>query len=526
MNNFELLSLKNLMQNFQSPTIEIIKEEFKRKNSAKEFIIPGLTFMILISLLLKSKNTLIYDASNQIKDVINDKKFFFTIIRNSFFFKILKHLFFRHTYLCVCIGICLFIISIYIKKILSNYSKSSVIKIIIKEDDVKNSILYFMENDKEFPKLELKYNSKTSRDERISIIKSLHKTNKLNGIVFDGMTIGIIKEVISVPKELKDSNETEMQNEEYIWLEINRKKYNSEKLKKFIHECMELYEKDVKKNTTTVNQVQFFRWKFSNNRKDWTWVEENPIQKRSLDTLIGKQHDNVIKDVDQFEKDSQFYIDYGIPYKRSYILHGPPGTGKSTLIRVVATKFGKTIFNLDINLPGLTDEALVSAVSKLPLNAMIILEDIGPDIGKKFQNSTLLNVLDGVCASYGNLIFLTTNNLKTFQKNVNPAFFRPGRIDQIFSIDYSTTEEIEEYFIRFYTKASLPRELTVRLSELARQFSNNIGKNNNITVAELQRVCVEYRVNPEKAAEKVGLMLKNSKRLLNTKIENITVLKN
>ena len=137
--------------------------------------------------------------------------------------------------------------------------------------------------------------------------------------------------------------------------------------------------------------------------------------------MIGKQHEKVIKDIEQFEKDSQFYIDYGIPYKRSYILHGPPGTGKTTLIRVVATKFGKTIFNLDINLPGLTDEALVSAVSKIT-TTMIILEDIGSDIGKKFQNSTLLNALDGACASYGNLIFMTTNNLKSFQENVNPAF--------------------------------------------------------------------------------------------------------
>ena len=473
------------------------------------FISTTLLLSFLITISYRNKQILISEGISEFNKITNNRRFLLNLFTSSFAFQILKSIFAKYTLFCITLTTTSFIFYNKVKEKSIKKLDEKKLKIMIKDLDVKNAILYFMESKKDFPKLELKYNSKTNREERISIIKSLHKKNSLKQVTYENMPIDIIKERIFSNNKRPNTTTVEEKpiEEENIWIEIIRTKYNKTKLQNFIHKCMDLYEKEVKINNTTVNQVQFFRWKFSNNRKDWTWVEENPIQKRSLDTLIGKQHEKVIKDIEQFEKDSQFYVDYGIPYKRSYILHGPPGTGKTTLIRVVATKFGKTIFNLDINLPGLTDEALVSAVSKLPLNAMIILEDIGSDIGKKFQNSTLLNVLDGVCASYGNLIFMTTNNLKSFQQNVNPAFFRPGRIDQIFSISYSTKEEIEDYFIRFYSKADLPKHKVTQLSELAHAFSAKLESNNTITVADLQRVCIEFRLEPEKAVENVNKII-------------------
>lgn len=39
--------------------------------------------------------------------------------------------------------------------------------------------------------------------------------------------------------------------------------------------------------------------------------------------------DSLLYDVREFLGAEAWYINAGIPYRRGYLLHGPPGTGKS-----------------------------------------------------------------------------------------------------------------------------------------------------------------------------------------------------
>lgn len=58
----------------------------------------------------------------------------------------------------------------------------------------------------------------------------------------------------------------------------------------------------------------------------------------------------------------QWYNDAGITYRRGYLLHGPPGTGKSSTIHAVAGELGMEIYSI----PLASKLRLVSHFSKSP----------------------------------------------------------------------------------------------------------------------------------------------------------------
>lgn len=45
---------------------------------------------------------------------------------------------------------------------------------------------------------------------------------------------------------------------------------------------------------------------------------------------------NLVKDMEHFLSNPNWYIDRGIPYRRGYLLFGPPGSGKTSAIMALA----------------------------------------------------------------------------------------------------------------------------------------------------------------------------------------------
>jgi len=64
----------------------------------------------------------------------------------------------------------------------------------------------------------------------------------------------------------------------------------------------------------------------------------HPRRKRPLNSVILDHGimDNLIADVDHFLSRPNWYIDRGIPYRRGYLLYGPPGSGKTSAIMAIA----------------------------------------------------------------------------------------------------------------------------------------------------------------------------------------------
>lgn len=81
----------------------------------------------------------------------------------------------------------------------------------------------------------------------------------------------------------------------------------------------------------TMTQVPCFYFYF---------IFRDPRKKRPLDSVVLDEGlaDAILSDVKDFIDDPQWYTDRGIPYRRGYLLYGPPGCGKSSFITALAGK--------------------------------------------------------------------------------------------------------------------------------------------------------------------------------------------
>ena len=66
----------------------------------------------------------------------------------------------------------------------------------------------------------------------------------------------------------------------------------------------------------------------------------------------------------------------GIPYRRGYLLHGPPGSGKTSFIQALAGELEYNLCILNLSERGLTDDRLHLILSIIPERCIMVLEDI------------------------------------------------------------------------------------------------------------------------------------------------------
>jgi mitochondrial chaperone BCS1 len=83
--------------------------------------------------------------------------------------------------------------------------------------------------------------------------------------------------------------------------------------------------------------------------------KRRPITSVVLDYGISER---IVADCKEFILNPKWYADRGIPYRRGYLLHGPPGCGKSSFITALAGEIEFGICLLNLSERGLTDDRL------------------------------------------------------------------------------------------------------------------------------------------------------------------------
>ncbi|KAI9889837.1 MAG: hypothetical protein M1814_004939 [Vezdaea aestivalis] len=184
-------------------------------------------------------------------------------------------------------------------------------------------------------------------------------------------------------------------------------------------------------------------------------------QKRPLDSVILDKgvKERIVNDAKEFLRTRKWYLDRGIPYRRGYLLHGPPGTGKSSFISALAGELDYNIALLNLSERGLTDDRLIHLLAKVPTRTIVLLEDVDVAFsnrrtesdsdgyrGANVTFSGLLNALDGAASSQDRIAFLTTNHVD----RLDPALVRPGRVDLTVRLGEASRWQVAELWDRFY----------------------------------------------------------------------------
>lgn len=161
-------------------------------------------------------------------------------------------------------------------------------------------------------------------------------------------------------------------------------------------------------------------------------------------------------DLESFMKKRSWFQSKGLPYRRGYLLYGPPGNGKSTAIRAILTQTRIPAYTLkrmyDDDSVYYFEEMFDDAGKQG--NAIIILEDIDRCLGSKgtgskdsdtcrIPMSVFLNCLDGVAESDGVIVVATANTPQVLDSAI---LQRPGRFDRAIPFPNPSPENREKYF--------------------------------------------------------------------------------
>jgi len=231
-----------------------------------------------------------------------------------------------------------------------------------------------------------------------------------------------------------------------VYTELVLEGDSEEEIVKFIEKAKSEYEKKCTEVELDTKFVKVLQW------DGYYWGCEYKTSSRTRGTVYVPELQGLFDDLNTFYAKSARYVELEIPYARTYMLHGLPGTGKTSVIYTVASELKKNLAIIDFSDKELSDKYIRMALYKMPKDTILCLEDMdslfSPD--RKSDKSTItfsgvLNILDGVVKNTGLVIFMTTNLLS----NLDDTAMR-RRVDYYLKFDVMKRDQATVMFTKFY----------------------------------------------------------------------------
>ncbi|KAH7923162.1 P-loop containing nucleoside triphosphate hydrolase protein [Leucogyrophana mollusca] len=270
---------------------------------------------------------------------------------------------------------------------------------------------------------------------------------------------------------------------------------NNSILKQLVLQAKKEYEAEA------IHRIQIY---FADSHGSWRWTDSRHKRPMSSIVLNPGVKEMLLNDTRDFLKSEKWYADRGIPFRRGYLLHGVPGSGKSSLIHAIAGELMLDIYVVSLSSSWISDSTLTTLMGRVPARCIVLLEDLDaaftrsvtrdksstgtPDSSNNNSNeestapeqptssssgrhrrshkehisdvntlslSGLLNALDGVAAAEGRILFATTNHLE----RLDPALSRPGRMDVWIEFKNASKWQAEALFRNFFPSTESDNEV-------------------------------------------------------------------
>lgn len=170
---------------------------------------------------------------------------------------------------------------------------------------------------------------------------------------------------------------------------------------------------------------------------------------RGLNTVVLRDgvKEALLEDMKRFLNLEKRYAELGQPWHRGYLLFGPPGSGKTSVFRAIASHLHLDLYYASLS--DLTKNAdLVDMLGSVSERSILLLEDVDgvnathdeDDDEKGISMSGLLNAMDGVITPHGMILAMTTN----YRDKIDPRLLRRGRVDLELLVDHLGKRQIDD----------------------------------------------------------------------------------